>query len=280
MAKRKFRGAVLMLLLLVFLISWPAQAQASEMLTRLGGNPAVVGQGQRVDTVVAIDTDAQIAGVVKDVVLVINGNVTLAASARVDLVIDLGGHVANFSSEKVRSGVIEVSPTPELIQDLMLGALLLLGTWIARIVASLLGVLLLTGLGYAIHKHLDRASGFLANAPGRLFAIGVAGGLVSFALVVLLSVTIIGIPVAVLVLFLTALAAFLGILPLLDYLGREFLNAKVQDYPPITRWLILAGLFVALVNVPLLGFFFLLSVGAAGLGLSIILTWGSVRGRK
>lgn len=279
MMKRRFFGALLALILM-FLFSWPAQVQASEMLTQLGGSPAAVSKGQSVDTVVAVGTDAQIAGWVKDIVLVIHGNVILAPSARVDLVIDLGGHVSNFASARVRTGVFEVNPTPELTQDLLLGGLLLLGTWVARIIGSLLGILLLTGLGYALDRHFGRATAFLAQAPGRLFAMGVAAALVSLALMVLLAVTIIGIPVAVLVFFLSVLAASLGVLPLIAYLGREFLNSKVQDYPPITRWLIWVSLFIAMVNIPLLGFFFLLGAGAVGFGLTIILAWSSLKEKK
>ncbi|KLU62572.1 hypothetical protein CEB3_c10930 [Peptococcaceae bacterium CEB3] len=279
MKKAGITGTFLALMLL-FLVSWPAQAQASDMLTQLGGNPAEVGAGQRVDTVVAVGTDARIAGWVKDIVLVINGNVILAPSARVDLVIDLGGHVANFASEKVKTGVFEMNPTSGVTQDFLVGALLLIGTWLVRLLASLVGILLLTGLGYALHRHFERAAAFLEHAPGRLFAIGVAGALVSWALTVLLSLTIVGIPVAVFVFFLSFLAAFLGVLPLIDYLGREFLNARVQTYPPITRWLLLASLFTALINIPLLGFLFLLIFGAVGFGLTTVLLWSFFKERK
>ncbi|CAA7600543.1 Hypothetical protein DEACI_1196 [Acididesulfobacillus acetoxydans] len=279
MKKAGITGTFLVLLLL-FLFSWPTRVQASEMLTKLGGNPAEVGPGQRVDTVVAVGTDARIAGWVKDIVLVVNGNVVLAPSARVDLVIDLGGHVTNLASEKVKTGVFEVNPTPGVTQELLFGALLLVGTWLVRLIASLAGILLLTGLGYALDRHFERAAAFLAHAPGRLFAIGVAGALVSWALTVLLSLTIIGIPVAVLVFFLSLLAAFLGILPLIDYLGREFLNARVQTYPPITRRLVLASLFTALINIPLLGFFLLLIFGAVGFGLTTVLLWSFFKERK
>lgn len=269
-------GLLLPVLLFGFLALFARPVLAADMITRVGGEPVVVRQGETVEKVLVFDTDAEIAGRVTDMVVVINGNVRLEPTANVDLVVDLGGHVSNNSST-IKSGIFELNWTEKLSQEVLFGGLMLLGVGFVRVFLSLMGILLLGFGGAFLTKRLTRTGVAFAPTPARLVGIGLASALVLTVLIVLLSLTVIAIPLAALLLFFGLAAAGVGLLPLLDYWGRQFLNPVLQDPAGLKYWFLLAVLYVGLVNVPLLGILFLAGTMVAGLGLMV--AW-ALRGTK
>lgn len=264
--------AAFSLILLLFTFS-PSYALGDTLLTQFGGSPTLVASGHSVETVITLGTDAHIAGTVRDVVLVISGNIYLEPTAHVDLVVDLGGHVYNSSLTSARTGIFELYPSQKFLNDMVIGGVLIFGIWFAHITISLIGILLLTGLGYFLHNRFKRASDLISASTPRLFGIGVATGLLCTAIIVLLSITIIGIPLAALILFFCLIAMLIGIIPLIDHLGKKILSPKILGYPPLTVQLIQSLLFVALANVPLLGFFFVAISALTGLGVVATTIW-------
>ncbi len=267
-------------LILSLLVMSPVYAFADEVFTQFGGNPILVSAGHSAETVVAVNTDARIAGVVTDVVFAINGNVYLEPTAQVDLIIDLGGHVYNSAQRPVRTGVFEVNFTQTLINQLLLGTAILFGVWFARVVSSLVAIVIFTALGYFMKNRLAEMKGLLSSSALRLFGVGTGSALVAVCLAVLLSLTVIGIPAAVFLLIVCLVATSLGLVPVIDYLGSKLLSQRVQEYPSLTKWLSQSLLFAALVNLPLLGFVFVLAAGVTGFGLMLTFGWMYVKGRK
>ncbi len=279
--KRHIRLLSGILLILSFLALLPVPAVAAPLLTQIGGDSVNVAAGESVESVMAIGTDTHIAGTVTDIVLVINGNVYLEPTAKVDLVINLGGQVSNHSTNEMKDGIFELNFTQQFLNNLFLGGVLLFGFWFMRLVLSLAGVVLLTGLGYLSKNSSHRSERLISSTSVvRLFGIGVACLLVIIALVVLLSLSIVGIPLAGILVIVALIAAFLGTLPIIKFLGEKILSPKLLDYPQLTRLLIQSVIFVSLANIPLLGFVFLLVVGIIGLGVTLSLSWIYLKQRK
>ncbi len=263
-----YLSLILLVIVLGILLILPRTVLAAELITRVGGEPVVLQQGETVEKVLVFNTDVRIAGRVTDMVVVINGNVELEPSASVDLVVDLGGHVANASSQ-IKSGIFELNWTERLSQELLFGALMLLGVGFVRVVVSVVGIMLLSLGGVFLAKHLETARDALAPAPARLLGIGLASALVLTVLIVLLSLSVVGLPLALLLVFLSLVVAGVGLLPLLDYWGKQFLNPVLLGSSGLKHWFMLAILYVGFANVPLLGLLFSTGTMLAGLGLMV-----------
>ncbi len=263
-----YLSLILLVIVLGILLILPRTVQAAELITRVGGEPVVLQQGETVEKVLVFNTDVRIAGRVTDLVVVINGNVELEPSASVDLVVDLGGHVANASSQ-IKSGIFELNWTERLSQELLFGALMLLGVGFVRVVVSVVGIMLLSLGGVFLAKHLETARDALAPAPARLAGIGLASALVLTVLIVLLSLSVVGLPLALLLVFLSLVVAGVGLLPLLAYWGKQWFNPVLLGSSKWKHWFVLAILYVGLANVPLLGLLFSTGTLLAGLGLMV-----------
>ncbi|MHB1652801.1 MAG: hypothetical protein ACYCVD_10035 [Desulfitobacteriaceae bacterium] len=277
---KRFQLALGAFLTMVLLMVTPLPAFADTLLTQVGGTPLVVPEGHMVDSVLSLGTDARIAGTVKDVVFVINGDVYLEQNAQVDLVIDVGGSVHNALQKPTKTGIIELNFTLPIMNQLLLGGVMVIGFWIFRLMVSLIGIIALTGLGFVLRKHLKKSEELLASSAVRLFGIGTAIALVLIALVILLSLTMIGIPFAVLILLTSAVAVILGFVPVMEYLGQKVFSSHILEFPVLTRLLVESMLFVALMNLPLIGLIFLLGTGMTGLGMVVIRSWLYFKERK
>lgn len=274
----RFGLGIFIISLLLFIL--PNYALADAIVTQVGGNPITVPEGHSVETVLSVGTDARIAGRVTDAVFVINGNVYLEPTAQVDLVIDLGGHVDNSALKSAKTGVFEINFSEKLVNDSLLGGVILLGIWVLRVVVSLLSIVFITGLGYFMRNRLSSSENLLSTAFLRLFGLGTAFGLLLVSLAVLLTLTVFGIPLAVLIVILGVIATVLGLIPVVQFVGNKVLSSRILEYPAITRWLAQSILFVALVSLPLIGLVLLIVMGLTSLGLALTLGWTHYKRRK
>lgn|GEM_PF-1894812 len=271
-------------LTILFLVLAPLSAFAGTLLTQMGGNPVVVPEGQIIENVLAVNSDARVSGTVNDIVFVINGDIYLEPNSHVNLVIDLGGNVHNLSLQPAKNGIFEFSFSMQLINNFLIAGAMVAGFWFIRLTGSLLGILLLTCLGFLLRNYLSRflrqSEELLASSATRLFGIGAAITLVLFALIILLSFTVVGIPLALLIFLASLLAVIFGIVPIIEYLGNNWLSPKISNFPLLTNLLIKAILFVAVVNLPLIGFLVFTVSGIMGLGLVLTQIWMLFKKRK
>lgn len=273
---KKSRLMLTTFLTILFLVLAPLSAFAGTLLTQMGGNPVVVPEGQIIENVLAVNSDARVSGTVIDIVLVINGDIYLEPNSHVNLVIDLGGNVHNLSLQPAKNGIFEFNFSMQLINHFLIAGAMVAGFWFLGLMESLLGILLLTCLGFLLRNYLSRflrqSEELLASSATRLFGIGAAISLVLLALMILLSLTVVGIPLALLIFIASLLAVIFGIIPIMEYLGTNWLSARISNFPVLTSLLIEAILFVAIVNLPLIGFLFFTVSGIMGLGLVLTQT--------
>lgn len=267
-------------LVIALLLLFPGNALADELSAQFGGNPLVVPAGHSLDSAFALSTDAHIAGAVREVVLVINGDVYLEPTAQTDLVIDLGGQVFNPANVPVKTGIFRLSLTPPFVNQLFIGLALILGLWLARLMISVLGIVLLTGLGFLLRKRLQQGVNLLQTSFLRLLAIGLAATLTMLGLIILLSLTVAGIPLAILLSIAGIIAILFGVLPVMEYIGQKALAPRLLEYPSLSKWFILALLWVAVLNLPLIGVIVLFGVAFSGMGVALTSGWMFLKERK
>lgn len=119
--------------MILFLAFAPLSALADTLLTPMGENPVVVLEGQMIENVLAVNSDVRVSGAVNDVVFVINGDIYLEPSSRVNLVIDLGGNVHNLSLQPAKSGIFEFNFTLQLINHFLIAGAMVAGFWFIRL---------------------------------------------------------------------------------------------------------------------------------------------------
>ena len=233
-----------------------------------------VPRGEQVDNVVLVHGDVRIDGLAEGDVFVVNGDVVVAGRVRGD-VTSLNGRVTLLSNARVAGDVVSKDP-PRIARSAQVGgdvdrardrfALGRLGT-IGRVFLWLAGTVSTLVLGVLILLVAPRGADALAEA-GRS-RIGPAVGL-GFALLigiplvgVLLSVSLVGLPVGLATLL--ALALIYGI----GYTAGAIFVGRLMIGPPGRRWWAFFagwGLLRVLAIVPVLGVLVMIAAVVLGLG--------------
>lgn len=263
---------IILVCALMFVLAAPLQTFAQSERD-FGKMPVFVPENSTVERVVVWGNDVRIAGTVKEIVVVIYGDVYLEPTAKVDLVMDLGGHVHDSSGKSSYKDIFEVSFNQELLNQLLLAGSLILGLWSLRLTLSFLGILALSALGLALRNRLRYARELLQEQGVRMLGLGLTLALISLTVSVLLTFTVIGIPLALLIGVIALVSAVIGLLPVMGYLSDKLLASSLSSHPPLTYFFAQAVLLVALANLPLVGFVFILCVGWTGVAVTWVSFW-------
>lgn len=268
---------LMILLALVFLLAAPLPTLAQSE-GEPGASPIIVPAHSTVERVVVWGQDVRIAGTVKEIVVVIYGDIYLEPTAKADLVMDLGGHVYDYSDKTSYKDILEVSFNQPLLNQLLLAGSLILGLWSLRLTLSFLGILVLTALGWVFRNRFKTARELLQERGLRMFGLGLALALVVLSVSILLTFTVIGIPLALLLGVVAAVSAVIGLVPVMGYLGEKLLHTRLISHPPLIYFFAQAVLVVSLANLPLAGFVFLLCVGWTGVAVLWLPIWKKGKG--
>ncbi len=254
---RKHHVMIYMALLIMGLFfGMPTNAMAKGIFEHQN---TTVPANQTVDDVVVVGGDATILGTVKDSVIVFNGNLDLKASAKINgFVVVVGGQILQEHGAFIKDEIINLSLDHATLNSLMIGGGLVIGTWLLQLAVSVLLVLLpilavFLGKG-RIHPYVERAR----RTPGYFIYIGFFSTLILIALSVLLLITVIGIPVALLIFLYVGLASVFGLAVLSMLVGE-----RIQVAIGRSDWIVaLTGsiVLVSLMNVPFIGGLLLLGI--------------------
>lgn len=272
--KKQYAVTLFCIVSLLFLLTSTTAFAAGESLFER--HDTVIPEKQMVENVVVIGGDATISGAVRDAVIVINGNLKVRETSRImGLVLVVGGTVELEPGAQLTDNVFSVTFDNATMNSLLIGGALLAGFWFLRFVISLLMVILPV---LTVLLARDRIGPFVAlvrRSPGRLLGIGLATSFLLTAVGILLSITIIGIPV-VAVLLLGTLLIFL--------FGLSTISIIIGEWVPGTAgrssWLTAAGGAVAVaagINFPFLGGFLLLGLFWISLGMTVSWFWNRRR---
>jgi hypothetical protein len=246
-----------------------------------------VDHGSRVDHVILVNGDARISGIADGGVFVVNGNVIVdgrvhgdvtALNGRVTVTADgsVGGDVVSKDPAHIDVGAHVGGDVARARDRFALGRLGAIGRvflWITATVSSfLLGAVLLLlaprGMDSVVAAGRTAIGPVIGLGFAVVFGVPIAG--------ILLTVTVLGLPLGIAVLL--GLALFYGI----GYAAGALIVGRVMVRPPRNRWLaFLAGWGVlrVLAIVPVLGVLVLFATAVYGLGSVVVAVHRGQRGR-
>lgn len=245
-----------------------SQTFTAESKSSIGGDATVMGEDSTLDGKVGRDLLANGNSVTINgsVGRDIDGNMrqlTLGNSASVggDIAYTSRNELEQDKSSKIGGSVQRSEPTHEQNNNnIHLMAPLAGGAWlyflISMLVVSLAVVL-------AFPRKVHNVAEHILKQPGRTLLIGVIASLVVPLIILALLITVIGIPLALLVMLIWALLLFLSG-PIAGYsVGRLLLKNSTQPVP-----IMLLGSFVVIIVyfIPIIGFFVMLGILWFGVG--------------
>ncbi|OGX68499.1 MAG: hypothetical protein A2189_03470 [Paenibacillus sp. RIFOXYA1_FULL_44_5] len=164
------------------------------------------------------------------------------------------------------------------LNSLLLGGALAAGVWVIRLLASLL-LAIIPAVAVGIFKHkLTSTFQMKEHEPGLLLLTGFFSSLLAAAITLLFAVSIIGIPLALLIIILAAYAFLRGMTEISFLVGSRIRDADGKEPWKITA--LGAALLTAGMNVPLFGALLFLGLLWASLGITTLKLWRKVKKRS
>jgi uncharacterized RDD family membrane protein YckC len=268
-----------------------ADGDVADAVVSIVGNTRVTGFVG--DAAVSVFGSTYVNGKVRGDVVAVLGNVELGAQAEVDgQVVAVGGTTARDPQAVVHGGVENVGPGVAFTQftglhawfekALMYGRPLALDDrliWAWIIAFSLLASYVLVALLF--RNGVERCARTLAEHPGQAVLTAIVAALLSPVVIVLLCITVIGIPVVPFLIVALFGAALFGKTAVLAWIGQRILPSR-SAHPVHPALGVLVGGIVMLVlySIPVLGFIAFNVLGVLGFGAAMYTAILSLRSGK
>lgn len=247
----------------------PVFAAETNVLQR---HDTVVPTSQTVENVVVIGGDAIIQGTVRDSVVVIDGNLDILRTAHIKgVVLVMGGKINQEPGAQVTDNVLNITFDQPLWNSLLIGGAMLIGLWFVRLLASLAFMIGPVLLFFIVGRKMDSFESLLERSVWRLMTVGFVSGIVMLTVSILLSITVIGIPLAIVLVLFVLLAFLTGLTAISKTIGRWV--PGTQERP---LWMSVFGgalILTAAFNVPLFGGILLLLLFWISLGMATLWLW-------
>ncbi|WP_138493576.1 hypothetical protein [Paenibacillus pinistramenti] len=234
--------------MLLFLL--PQSASAKSLFEH---SKTEVPAGQTAENVYVIGGDADIKGHITGVLVVINGNLHLRAASRVDgAVVVIGGRVEQEPGASASDEIYNFALDTGTQTSLLIGGGMIAGLWVIQLCGSLL-LILLPVLVRLIGR--NKAAKWLVKSEETSWRkniyLGAVSTVVLAAFSLLCIISIFGIPLLIVVLFLLLAALICGLTSMSYLAGGLFREKWIAN-----EWIrLIAGavLLAALANVPIIG---------------------------
>lgn len=242
----------------------------------------LIQRGQVVEDVVVLGHDVVVAGDVSEILVVINGDIHLTSSSRTGIVIDLGGTVRQDVGAHVNAVYQSALSTP-FWNGALFGGTFALVLWLGMLAVSIGLVILSVLLSYALRHQVKAPLSQIERSGRRVGMTGVFASLAILAMSALCAVTIVGLPLAGLLLLLYLTAGVVGFSIVALWLGKLALRHSPTERPVWLTSLIGASLLMAFTNIPFVGLVLFLISWLMGIGTItawLADIWRLRRGRK
>lgn len=207
------------------------------------------------DTVIVIGGNAFIAGNVREDVVVLNGNATLASTANVrKRVLVLGGNLETEPGASIGKGVFQIGGNFAMASALASAGLIIALLGLIKIAVTLTLISIPVILTWFCKTQVQEMSGIVQRNPVKTAWVGFLGGLALATVSLVLSITLIGIPVAILFIMAALAVSLMGLAGICCALGQA-LPFSVPTGERHTFFCTLYGaiLLALLFNVPFIG---------------------------
>ena len=224
------------------LVLFPFVSADAKDRVRIGGD-VVVEEGVEVNEAVAVGGSVTVYGKVKKSAGAVGGSITLGPNAVIgNDVVAVGGAVKQAQGSKINGDIVEMNIPgvsaiiPFLTEDTPVSL-----SWTIKI-ATLLGFLALAVLMVAVApKPINLISEHVRQHTGRTILWSLLGLAVLVPLAIFLAISVIGIPLIALEVFLVGLAFFVGYIAIAQLLGDRI--AALMGRPALHAiWLTVLGL--------------------------------------
>jgi hypothetical protein len=274
------KKSFLLIAILCCIVIWIPLSNASAKGLFEHQNTTVL-ENQAVDDVVVVGGDVTIHGTVNDSVIVLNGNLDLKATAKINgLIVVIGGSVQQEHGAVIPAKMINISFDNATKNSLLFGGGLMIGSWLLQLTVSVVFVLISVAIVYFSKMRLTLYVERVRKDTGHLVYIGFFSSLILLALTILLFVTVIGIPFGLLLLFIVVLAFLLGFAVLSLLIGEQIRGIHGRPSWFVTLW---GSIFLtSFMNVPFIGGLLCIGVVLFSIGMTTlwILEWVKTRRSK
>ena len=234
---------------------------------------------QRIENLVVVGGDVNIEGSVRDVVVVINGNLTLKPTANVmGIILVLGGDIKQEQGAQTTDTIFHLSMNTATQNSFLFGGGMVIGLWILQFILTTLLIVFPVLLDFIFKNKLEAMESLVRHSPRKVLSIGFVVSLLFIAINILLSLTIIGIPI---VLFLVAMGLIVFLIGFT--VAGGMMGEWLPDSSNKPRWVkVIWGTFLlaASLNIPILGALFVMGVLWASLGMVTMKVWEKVIAKK
>jgi len=219
----------------------PAGASARDKV-RIGGD-VVVDEGTEVKDAVAVGGSVTVNGKVRNSAVAVGGSVILGPNAVIgNDVVSIGGAVKQAQGSKIHGDVVELNiPGVSAIMPFFFEDTSYSWFWTFKII-SLLGFLALAVLLVAVlPKPFNLISNNVQQNLGKIILWGILGLVVLIPLAIFLVISVIGIPLIALEVFLAGIAFLVGYIAIAQLIGDKI--AALMKRPALNViWLTVMGL--------------------------------------
>ena len=247
------------------------ESSADQSMVKIGEN-LYVPAGANVTSAVAIGGSVTVAGNVKEDVVAVGGDVYLLSPAVVSgNVVAVGGKIEKAPGVQVKGEITEIKfPAAMITKGLGWGiAVFSVLSFIAFLVLAAFLVTLFT-------KPLGITSYYIEKLPGHALLWGFLGSILSVPLIILMALSIIGIPFIPLFVLILASACVFGYIAASHIIGKKFLKTiRIYNQPMMFETLIGLLLLFIINFLPIFGWIVKLLFGLMGLGAVIATRFGT-----
>jgi hypothetical protein len=266
---KQFTVSVVVTLALVLVMAmpvWAAMPMTNGNIVNFGDTE--VPLGFTVKNVLVIGGNAIIDGTINDEVVVINGNLTLKSTANVhDRAIVLGGNLVADDGAYIGKGVFRIGGDFAFAGTLVAAGAVIMSLWVMNALMTAVLAIWPGIMAWVWRSGVEDVSARVSESPVRAVAVGGLGLLTLFILTVLLSITMIGIPVALFVVMVAVGTIAAGMGGICHAMGRHLPLISQQEPGSVFRKTVTgAGMSALLFNIPVLGFLALLVISTAAFG--------------
>jgi len=264
--------------LLTLFISFPI---ASDRTTVKVGDDVTINLNEKVESVVVIGGDITIFGHVEESAVAIGGDIYIRKSGLIkENAVSIGGKVFIDPGGEVEGDIVDVtsSALKNVLHDMDFDHV---GYGIRSIVRtiSLFGILIIGLIGILLFpKNFENGGEYFSDHTWRILGWGLFAILILAPMIILLLITIIGIPLVPVLIYVYWLSFLGGYIAIGTLLGKRLFNRFNRDRNLVLTTMI--GIFILWAGgqIPFLGWIVSSIIWMAGLGL--LLTWLKDRGNN
>ena len=244
----------------------------SQSQTLLEHHAMSIAKGQSIEDALVLGHHAIVAGSVRKMIVVVDGNLTLLPTSKTDIAIDLGGRLTIDPGARVRK-ILHLSLASPFWNGLFVGVLIGLLLWCGWFLLSVGGGIVTIGLAWMLQKNLAAPLRLLEQSVRRAGVTGLLVSLLALSLAAMMITTILGIPLALVVVFAYLLLGIAGFPVIAVWLG-QLLWPKTLPSRPLWQDA-LAGIVIllSLFNLPVIGILLFVLVEITAVGITTRWLW-------